>query len=246
MPFRDLDAYIKQARRANSDRELFSCSEAAARQLGLPWLAIVQSMAFFQPGGRYFRMDNFQSWGDVFVAEGYYRDDPALLAARSTSRAFCWHEMERLLGGFTRRQARIVREAAQDWGCLAVMMWPVVLPAVSLAAGFSNSSRLDIISTNPGGLHSQPLRPRLAAQPPILAGRFQLALVFGKALAEQVGNAVLDLPAGIFEGRGRPVRRTRQRPDQGNGAGPGDAQALGHDAREEGDEGFTLALFWES
>ena len=106
MPFRDLDAYIKQARRANSDRELFSCSEAAARQLGLPWLAIVQSMAFFQPGGRYFRMDNFQSWGDVFVAEGYYRDDPALLAARSTSRAFCWHEMERLLGGFTRRQAR--------------------------------------------------------------------------------------------------------------------------------------------
>ena len=113
MPFRDLDAYIKQARRANSDRELFSCSEAAARQLGLPWLAIVQSMAFFQPGGRYFRMDNFQSWGDVFVAEGYYRDDPALLAARSTSRAFCWHEMERLLGGFTRRQARIVREAAR-------------------------------------------------------------------------------------------------------------------------------------
>ena len=86
MPFRDLDAYIKQARRANSDRELFSCSEAAARQLGLPWLAIVQSMAFFQPGGRYFRMDNFQSWGDVFVAEGYSRDDPALLAARSTSR----------------------------------------------------------------------------------------------------------------------------------------------------------------
>jgi hypothetical protein len=41
VPFRDLDAYIKQARRANSDRELFSCSEAAARQLGLPWLAIV-------------------------------------------------------------------------------------------------------------------------------------------------------------------------------------------------------------
>ena len=39
MPFRDLDAYIKQARRANSDRELFSCSEAAARQLGLPWLS---------------------------------------------------------------------------------------------------------------------------------------------------------------------------------------------------------------
>ena len=87
MPFRDLDAYIKQARRANSDRELFSCSEAAARQLGLPWLAIVQSMAFFQPGGRYFRMDNFQSWGDVFVAEGYYRDDPALLAALSRHRS---------------------------------------------------------------------------------------------------------------------------------------------------------------
>lgn len=80
MPFRDLDAYINQARRAKSDRELFDCSEAAARQLGLPWLAIVQSMAFFRPDSRYFRLDNFQSWGDVFVAEGYYRDDPALLA----------------------------------------------------------------------------------------------------------------------------------------------------------------------
>jgi hypothetical protein len=58
VPFRDLDAYIKQARRANSDRELCSCSEAAARQRGLPWLAIVQSMAFFQPGGR-LRGDNY-------------------------------------------------------------------------------------------------------------------------------------------------------------------------------------------
>lgn len=112
MPFRALDAYIKLARRAKSDQELFGYSEAFARDMGLPWLAIVQSMAFFCPEGRYFRLDNFQSWGDVFVAEGYYRDDPALLTSRCTSRAFGWHEMKRLLGGYTRRQSRILRQAA--------------------------------------------------------------------------------------------------------------------------------------
>lgn len=113
VPFRLLDAFEKCARRSRSAPELFGHSEAVARELGFAWVAIVQGMALYRPDGGYIRMDNFKSFGDVFVERRYYRDDPALLAARCTTRPFTWFEMKRILGRqYGRRQARIVREAA--------------------------------------------------------------------------------------------------------------------------------------
>ena len=81
MPFRDLDAYIKQARRANSDRELFSCSEAAARQLGLPWLAIVQSTV--ENAGGTVRIDSVAGAGTTV---GLLHDPRLVLYAASLTK----------------------------------------------------------------------------------------------------------------------------------------------------------------
>ena len=107
-----LDDYERMARRSRSPSELFSQSEAFAREIGFHFLAVVQGMAFFRPDGGYIRMDNFGGWGDVFVERRYYRDDPALLTAQSTNRAFTWQQMVNL-GRYGHRQRKIVTEAGR-------------------------------------------------------------------------------------------------------------------------------------
>lgn len=113
MPFRLLENYITYARRSTSPSELFEHSRAAAGELGFSRLAIVHALAFFCPEGRYCRLDNFADFGEIFVAERFYRDDPALLASRRTNRPFVWSEMKHILGGYTARQALILRDAAR-------------------------------------------------------------------------------------------------------------------------------------
>lgn len=106
-----LDEFERRARRSRSPSELFAHSEAFARELGFCHLAIVQGMAFYRPDGGYIRMDNFGTWGDVFVARRYYRDDPALLGSQRTNRAFSWREMCQF-PNYGSRQRRILLEAA--------------------------------------------------------------------------------------------------------------------------------------
>lgn len=109
---RMFDDFERCARRSRNPLELFGYSEAFARELGFDRLAIVHGMAFFRPDGGLIWMDNFGSWRDVFVERKYFRDDPGLLTAQCTSRAFTWRQMSRL-GRYGPRQRKIEREAAR-------------------------------------------------------------------------------------------------------------------------------------
>jgi LuxR family quorum-sensing system transcriptional regulator CciR len=92
-----IEEFERQARAARSGAELLCCTEAVALELGFSRLALVHALWFAKPGERLIRLDNFGEWGDIFIARGYYRNDPALLAAQRTNRPFAWTQFRHLL-----------------------------------------------------------------------------------------------------------------------------------------------------
>ncbi|QUT05632.1 LuxR family transcriptional regulator [Sphingobium phenoxybenzoativorans] len=105
-----VEDYSRRCRDCATPAELFALTEAAAREIKFPRLAMVHGLSFRRPDRRLIRLDNFGEWADIFVERKYYRDDPALLACQRTNTAFAWTEMPRLLH-LTHRQHLILGEA---------------------------------------------------------------------------------------------------------------------------------------
>jgi len=105
-----IEEFSSRSRQCESQAELFSLTEAAARELGFSKIAIVHGLWFRCPGRRLIRLDNFGEWADIFIERKYYLDDPALLACQRINTAFSWTMMRDLIL-FTDRQERIVHEA---------------------------------------------------------------------------------------------------------------------------------------
>lgn len=91
--------------------DLFALTEAAAREIGFPRLAMVHGLWFRQPSRRLIRMDNFGEWADIFIERRFYLHDPVLLACQRINTAFPWREIARILGAVSRRQQLILGEA---------------------------------------------------------------------------------------------------------------------------------------
>jgi DNA-binding CsgD family transcriptional regulator len=91
-------------------RDLFALTEAAAREIGFPRLAMVHGLWFRRPSPRLIRLDNFGEWGDLFIERKYYRDDPALLACQRINTAFAWTDIPKLIA-MAQNHLRIFREA---------------------------------------------------------------------------------------------------------------------------------------
>lgn len=106
------ELFSNSAKRCQTTSELFSLTEAAARELGFPKLAMVHGLWFQCPGQQLIKLDNFGEWRELFIERHYYRDDPALLASQRTNAAFAWAAMRRLIH-FTDRQEKIIEEAAR-------------------------------------------------------------------------------------------------------------------------------------
>jgi DNA-binding CsgD family transcriptional regulator len=107
-----IERFSASSKRCETEAELFSLAEAAARELGFEKLAIVHGLSFRWPGRRLIRMDNFGEWADLFIEQKYYLDDPVLLTCQRTNIAFPWQEMQGLIP-FTKRHERVIREAAR-------------------------------------------------------------------------------------------------------------------------------------
>lgn len=105
-----VEEYSERCRDCATPAELFALTEAAAREIHFPRLALVHGLSFRRPNRRLIRLDNFGEWADIFVERQYYREDPALLASQRTNTAFAWTQMPRLLQ-LTPRQHLILGEA---------------------------------------------------------------------------------------------------------------------------------------
>jgi DNA-binding CsgD family transcriptional regulator len=97
-------------------KELFSITEAAAREIGFNRLALIHGLWFRLPNRQLIRLDNFGEWADIFIERKYYHDDPALLACQRTNVAFSWSEMSDLIP-FGQKQLTILREAGRHGLC---------------------------------------------------------------------------------------------------------------------------------
>ncbi|WP_296615398.1 LuxR family transcriptional regulator [Sphingomonas sp.] len=112
MPFALIEHFAELAARTTRAADLFAHTEAAARELGFPLLALVHGLAFRLPQHGLIDLNNFGSWEETFVRRKYYLDDPALLAAQRTNTAFAWSAIRKLvpLGD---RHRHILEDAAR-------------------------------------------------------------------------------------------------------------------------------------
>jgi len=105
-----VEEFGRRSRECMNARDLFALTEAAAREIGFPRLAMVHGLWFRRPGHRLIRLDNFGEWGDLFIERKYYRDDPALLACQRINTAFPWTDIPKLIV-MARNHLRIFSEA---------------------------------------------------------------------------------------------------------------------------------------
>lgn len=121
-----IEQHRKQVRAARSDAGIFDSTLDAVRELGFNRAAIVHAQWFVRPGKRLLFLHNFDEWGHIFVARGYYRHDPALLTSQRTNRPFNWTEMCRDMPPGP-MPARILSEAGRH-GLRVGLTVPISVP----------------------------------------------------------------------------------------------------------------------
>jgi len=132
-----LQRLIEQHRRAvcaaRRDQEILDQTIAAVRELGFERVALVQPVWFLRREPRYFCLDNYGEWHDIFIARQYYRRDPAHLAAQRTNRCFAWSEIPLILSSRSLHRP-ILREAARH-GLRQGLTVPVGVPGEPIGSG---------------------------------------------------------------------------------------------------------------
>ncbi len=113
MPLERLIAqHRKSVRAARRDCDILTDTIDAVRELGFDRVALVQMVWFVRQERRYFCLDNYGEWHDIFIARHYYRRDPVHLASLRTNRCFAWNELGSILGR-SRVHRPILDEAAR-------------------------------------------------------------------------------------------------------------------------------------
>lgn len=93
-----IEQHRKSVRAARRDGDILTDTVDAVRELGFDRVALVQMVWFVRQEQRYFCLDNYGEWHDIFVARHYYRRDPVHLASLRTNRCFAWNELGSILG----------------------------------------------------------------------------------------------------------------------------------------------------
>lgn len=128
-----IDQHRRAARAARRDRDILDHTIAAVGELGFDRVALVQPVWFLRREPRYFCLDNYGEWRDIFIARQYYRRDPAHLAAQRTNRCFAWSELRAILGARLLHRP-ILREAARH-GLRNGLTVPIGVPGEPVGSG---------------------------------------------------------------------------------------------------------------
>lgn len=112
-----IEEFGHRSRKCRHQDDLFALTEAAAREIRFPRLALVHGLWFRMPSRRLIRMDNFDEWADIFIEKRYFLQDPALLACQRINTAFPWTDIPRLLPPLSERQRLILADASWHGLC---------------------------------------------------------------------------------------------------------------------------------
>lgn len=92
------DRFAEAAISCNTSGDLRLLLEAAVKELGFHYFALVDHSSLGEAGAKSLRIDNYpESWVHELIACGYARADPVHLACRRENRGFSWSEIGRLI-----------------------------------------------------------------------------------------------------------------------------------------------------
>ncbi len=137
-----IEVHRKSVRAARRDHDILQYTVDAVKELGFNRVALVQMVWFLRHEPRYFCLDNYGEWHDIFIARQYYRRDPAHLAALRTNRCFAWNELSSILGR-GRLHEPILREAARH-GLRRGLTVPIGVPGEPPGSGSLGTDKSEL------------------------------------------------------------------------------------------------------
>jgi LuxR family quorum-sensing system transcriptional regulator CciR len=108
--------FVTAAARVGSMTDLRGLIEAAVRQLGFDYFAIVHHVCFGRPAGEHVRLTNYPLEWVGYVRELPKLTDPVVRAAERMSSGFKWDQLDSLLN-MTAAEADYMRQAARHGIC---------------------------------------------------------------------------------------------------------------------------------
>lgn len=121
------EEFARQAEAVETEAALIALLDAAIRDLGFCYFALVHSLSYRRDAPHLIKIDTYPPWwSERFISERLYLHDPMLLASQSAGRGFRWDEVRRFVG-LDHRALSVLAAAAQA-GLGAGFTLPVHIP----------------------------------------------------------------------------------------------------------------------
>ena len=110
----DVDAFTDAARNCRTREQLALLIEQMRNDMGFDHHALISHVDHRDSGAQGVRIENYPTaWVDVFLQRELYRWDPIHVASRTTSLAFDWSEVPRMIR-FSGRHAEVLESARRE------------------------------------------------------------------------------------------------------------------------------------
>jgi LuxR family quorum-sensing system transcriptional regulator CciR len=111
--FRDVQDFVREARRVTRLAELETLLIGMAETLGFDHVALVHHFSVRASSTEAVEVLNYpQAWQDLIVERAYFTDDPILTACQNSAAAFRWSQVGDIIP-LTRRQREILASASR-------------------------------------------------------------------------------------------------------------------------------------
>ncbi len=140
----DVQAFVSDANRVSDIGELKNLLSGTVRKLGFDYFALVHNVDIHRTDRDVVHMFDFpKAWTDLVDKQGYFTDDPVLVACQKSGAPFMWDKVPELIK-LSERQEEILR-AASHAGLGGGFTVPVHIPGEIMGAcSFSTRTGRDI------------------------------------------------------------------------------------------------------
>lgn len=125
--FADVQDFVREANRVTEMKDLQTLLEAAAKELGFDYFALVHHVNIYQTKGEVvFLFDYPTAWAEMIDRKGYFTDDPVHVACEKSAAPFTWAEVPRMVALTSRQQEML--DAAKLAGLGGGFTVPIHIP----------------------------------------------------------------------------------------------------------------------
>ncbi|MEI9996424.1 MAG: LuxR family transcriptional regulator [Rhizomicrobium sp.] len=129
----DVQAFVSDANRVSDIEDLKKLLSGTVQKLGFDYYALVHFVDIHRTDAEVVHMFDFpKAWTDLVDRQGYFTDDPVLVACQKSGAPFVWEKVPQLIS-MSERQEEILR-AASHAGLGAGFTVPVHIPGEIMGA----------------------------------------------------------------------------------------------------------------